>query len=435
MNEGIRKMKIVLICYFSNESLRNKIPLDNRKLYRLTRRIMHLPVKDVNYGDYGPWCTALIHALEKYGDVDLHVITAHSGLMCRRKVFKLGNTVYHVFRADYSTLLKHLIPSSKWWKKLNPLNGQIREEISEIQPDIINLIGAENSFISSSILGLQRRYPIMVTCQTIYNNPDRIKYDRIDNKSAYVERLIFRQMRYLGIANDLIFRLSGELSPGRIPLKIKFPTSELPEIERVDNKEYDFVNFALTMTAKKGFTDCLEALAIVKKSFPDIKLNLTGGYNTEQKAELDQIIISNGLENNVVFTSFIPEMKDLFQHIQKSRFALLPCKLDYISGTLYQAMYYGLPAIAYETEGTPTLNENRECVLLARNSDVKDLANKMLEILNDNQKANLLRNNARCFAEKYMDNSSIAKDLINTYKAVIVNYQQKVPISGNILWK
>ena len=428
-------MKIAIICYFSNESLRNQLPLDNRKLYRFMRRLMRLPVKEVNYGDYGPWCTALINAIEKRKDVELHVITAHPGLTCSRKSFQMGDTNYHVFPTDKSTLLRHLIPSSKWWERLNPLNGLIRSEIAAIKPDIINLIGAENSFIASSVLGLEKLYPILVTCQTIYNNPDRIKYDKVDAKASYVERLIFQKMHYYGIANDLICCLSGELSPGRVPLKIKFPASELPNVVSVESKEYDFVNFALSMTSKKGFTDSIEALAIVRKTFPEIKLNLTGGCNNEQKAELDAIIKKYGLEKNVSFTPFFPEMKDLFLHIQKSRFALLPCKLDFISSTLRQAMYYGLPAIAYETSGTPSLNEEKDCVLLAKNSDVEDLASKMLDILSNEQKAELLRKNARDNAIAYLDNSTIADDLIKTYDAVIENYRHNKSIPKELLWK
>ena len=63
-------------------------------------------------------------------------------------------------------------------------------------------------------------------------------------------------------------------------------------------------------------------------------------------------------------------------HIQKSRFAVLPCKLDHTSGTMAQAMQLGLPIVVYKTTGTPTFNRERECALIAEKENVEGLAEK-----------------------------------------------------------
>ena len=58
-------------------------------------------------------------------------------------------------------------------------------------------------------------------------------------------------------------------------------------------------------------------------------------------------------------------------------------------------MYYEMPVVVYKTAGTPTLNEEKECVLIADMENVKQLAEKMLLLLDDEKKASELCKNAK----------------------------------------
>ena len=194
-------------------------------------------------------------------------------------------------------------------------------------------------------------------------------------------------------------------------------------------KEYDFVNFALTMDLRKGFHDSIKALTIIKKTFPDVKLNLVGGCTLEQKEDLVRLVNELDLKNNVVFTSFFEKQTDLFRHIQKSRFAVLPCKMDHISGTMNQSMQLGLPMVVYKTTGTPAFNREKECALIAENSNVEDLAAKMLVLLEHSEKAEELAHNAREFQEKKVEyNKGNGDRLVANMRAIIDNYRNGTPI-------
>jgi hypothetical protein len=65
--------------------------------------------------------------------------------------------------------------------------------IKKVDPDVIALIGAENPHISGTVLGI-KNIPLILKCQTIYNNPERVKTGEYDEKNAYVERLIFQNL-------------------------------------------------------------------------------------------------------------------------------------------------------------------------------------------------------------------------------------------------
>ena len=177
------------------------------------------------------------------------------------------------------------------------------------------------------------------------------------------------------------------------------------------------------MCEKKGYFDAIKALAIVKQKHPLVTLNLVGGGEGSVKEKLKKLSSELGVETNVVFTSFFEKQEDLFRHIQKSRFALLPSKLDHISGTMVQAMHYGLPLVCYKTDGTPLFNIEKECALIADMNNVEQLAEKMIELMENPFKADMLKRNALERLEKKNNMEACTDRLVNTYKA-IVNYEK-----------
>ena len=427
----MERIKLVLICSFSNSKVRKHLPLDSRKLYGFVRKILHLPAKTNSYGDVAGWDTYMIELLRKRNDVDLYVISAHSGLKSTKVAFELEGVHYYFIKSDFATFLKHVIPSPKLWHSLNPMRPVVAKILKGINPNIIALIGAENSHISGTIVGI-KNVPIIVKCQTIYNNPNRKANGFFDEKNAYVERLIFKEAKYVstdfGIYEQL-FRVYNKTAYNFI---WSFGNI-LPEVNIV-KKEYDFVNYAMGMSPKKGFPDAIEAIAIVKKKHPEVTLNLVGGGSAEQKAELKKMADDLGVGDNVFFTPFFEKQEDLFQHIQKSKFAILPCKMDSIASTIRQAMHYGLPVICYRTDGTPSLNSEKQCVLIAENGDVQMLAEKMLLLLEDHELVETLKVNAKNYASRWSDDERISNQMMTNFMAVMDNYNKGVPVPKELLY-
>lgn len=425
------KIRVALVCHFSNAKVREHLPLDNRKLYTFIRKFLHLPIKESGYGDVAAWDTFFIEMLRRRDDIDLYVIAAHPGLKKNIYSFELEGVHYHFISCELATTLKHIIPNPAIWHKLNPMRPRVRRIIKKIKPDIIALVGAENPHIAGTVLGIDG-IPLIVKCQTIYNSSIYTQRDNYDKINAYIERKIFENLRYVSIGTSMhehMFRVFNQNAYNFIWRLGNI----LPEVKPVE-KEYDFVNYAMAMCDVKGYSDSINALAIVKKRHPLVKLNLIGGGYKEYKEELKKMVERLGLKNNVVFTPFFERQEDMFQHIQKSRFALLPCKMDYISSTQRQAMYYNLPVVCYKTEGTITINKEKECVLLAENSDVNDLASQMLQLLENREKAVELKNNAKEFSARWNDNDKKTKQMVDVFYAVIDNYRNGTPIPESLLF-
>lgn len=426
------RIRVAMVCHFSNAKVREHLPLDDRKLYRLIRKLLRLPTKNGGYGDVAGWDTYMIEQLRKRDDIDLYVISAHSGLKRGVVSFVLEGVHYNFVRCDRATLLKRLIKSPVLWHKLNPMRPAVRKIVNKINPDVIALIGAENAYISGTVLGVGD-YPLIVKCQTIYNNPERGKNGIVDKKNAFVEREIFKNLKYVSVTTKMHHRLFRQMNQTAINFKWALGNL-LPEVKMAD-KRFDFVNYAMGMSDKKGFHDAIKALAIVKNKYPKVLLNLVGGASQEAKKALIDLVVQNGLSDNVTFTPFFERQEDMFQHIQQARFALLPCKLDYISSTIRQAMHYGLPVVCYKTEGTITLNQDKECVLIAENGNVEDLAKKMLLLMDDGSKAEELQKNAKKYSEIWSEDDKITQQMVDVFWAVVDNYRNGTPVPERLQYK
>ena len=422
-------IKVAMICHFSNAEVRSHLPLDrSRKLYTMLRKVLGMPTKSKGYGDIASWDASIIRYFREHDDIELHVISAHSGLKKRVVSYEDQGVHFSFVKCDVATMLKRLIPNDALWRKMNPMVKDVHRLVDQIQPDLVLLVGAENAYYSSTVLGLDQ-YPVYTLCQTVYNNPERAIYSKVDSKNASTEIEIIKEHRYFGVYCKKHYDLLKNLIPNKFIFKFGFPsTGKLLEPTSCE-KQYDFVNFAMGMSARKGFTDAIEATALVIKKHPDMQLNLVGGGSMEQKAELQKMADDLGVHDNVVFTPFFEKKSDLFLHIQKSRFALLPCKMDNTSGTMTQSMQLGLPMVVYRTTGTPSFNKEKECALIAELSNVEDLATKMLELMDDPEKAEMLKKNAREYQEKRVENvKHNGERLMANFKAIIENYKNGTPI-------
>jgi len=192
-------MKVAWICHFSNQDVRNKLPLSKMRISNFLRSI--LGKTKFKYGDFAPWMNNLIKEFEKFEEVELHIIAPHTGLKKKRFDFEMNGIHYHFFKSEDDTLFSRIkntlgfIKSQKYQK--NRL--QIKQTIDQIQPDIINLIGLENTYYSIAALDINN-YPVYVSIQTVLNNPKLSKYGVGDSYAREIEMKIFQKEKYLVVA-------------------------------------------------------------------------------------------------------------------------------------------------------------------------------------------------------------------------------------------
>jgi glycosyltransferase involved in cell wall biosynthesis len=342
---------------------------------------------------------------------------------------------YHFFKSEDDTLFSRIkntlgfIKSQKYQK--NRL--QIKQTIDQIQPDIINLIGLENTYYSIAALDINN-YPVYVSIQTVLNNPKLSKYGVGDSYAREIEMKILQKEKYFGCSGRLYHDLIQQVNDQAIFFKMFFPIQHPPKIEGNIRKEFDFVFYAARVVKNKGIEDTLDALALVKKQKPSVKLNVIGYCPKEYKQFLLKRIEALNLKDNVIFHDYFPVHEDLFRQVLKSKVAVVPGITAIINGTVIEPTLLGLPVVTYKTSGTPYLNREKECVLLAEIGDIEGLANNMLKLMNDENYGQMLAQNANEFVTRTFDNTTSAKRLVEDYKAVIAHYHNGTPIPEELLF-
>ena len=197
-------------------------------------------------------------------------------------------------------------------------------------------------------------------------------------------------------------------------------------------KEYDFVYFAANIS--KAADLAIEAFALAHKTKPDITLDVIGAYADEYKSNLDSIIDKYGITEAVTFEGSLPTHDDVLRQIRLSRFALLPLKVDLTSGTIREAMSNGLPVVTTDTGdfGTQKLNLKRQNVLISPIGDHQALASNMLRLLDDENLAEMLRQNAYQTRSEVRSNEMTARRYVEAYKACIDHSKNGTPLPTSI---
>lgn len=414
-------MKLLLIAGFSNQEIRDSLHLrKNNRFLPYVLKLLNIPRSAGEYHDYASWVTNIISYFEQKEEYELHVLVHHFGMKRRRQDFKIRGIHYHFFPSEYSSVLRK-VKDYKIWRLFQNCGRHTKQILREIKPDLVLLSGAENPVTSVSIL-YAKDYPRLCLCQVVYNDPERAKYSRMNKLISSLEKAIFKEIDCFAVYCRKHFDLLRTIAPGKFIFKFNWPPKgKLLEPSNL-HKEYDFVNFAANHAFTKGTHDSIRALSIVKQSFPSVTLNIVGGCREELLIELSGLIKDLHLEDNVVFTPFFEKKEDLLFHVQKSRFAVLPCKLDNVSGTMIQSMLLGLPIVVYQTMGTLAFNAKRPSALIANMNDVDDLAKQMVALLERPSLAETLRVNGRLYKEEQVSRDAVSWERLVESFPYIIDY-------------
>lgn len=432
---GREKLKVVWICHFSDAKTREKLKFSHCYFFNLYRFIVGKP--SVGHNDMAIWVSNAIKEFEKYEDISLTVIFPHKAIKGHAQSFSINGVDYKCFRSeDDNWRFFFLNKLFKRNKNNYPKNRAfIKKQLAQIDPDIIHVIGAENPYYSVSALDIPDNKPCLLSLQTLMSDPLFYKNYPIGSVEytfrSGLEKEIIKKNKYIGSSitryKEIVLK---DINPNAVFLNIPLAVGvniDLAESE----KFFDFVYFSADIS--KAADDAIEAFALASKQRHGITLNISGGYSECVRQTLDQRIEELGIVNQVFFTGCQPSHSDVLKQIKKSRFALLPLKIDMISGTIREAMACGLPVVSTITPATPSLNNKRESILLSEKGNYEAMAENMLRLLNDKSLAEKLKKNSADTIWEMYSNVKFMNNWRMAYYDVIANFNDGFPITKDLL--
>lgn len=186
----------------------------------------------------------------------------------------------------------------------------------------------------------------------------------------------------------------------------------------------------------KGLHVLIEALAIVKRSVPDVKLYVPGMQDPFAKTDfkskfkrqgyekyLMYLINSLDLRDNVVFTGRLTQQQ-MADRMEKSHIMVIPSSIENLSTTLREAMAVGVPSIASYVGGIPETVKHGENGYLFRHEEYIHLADFILRLFNNDETANKFSTNGKNFIRPYLDENKCTEQLVEIYREIVGGCQE-----------
>lgn len=364
------KIKIVWICHFTNEEVQSLLSLWRKQ------------------DEFASWIPNMLKGFETQENIELHVVSPHDYLK-NPTSFLLRNIHYHFIPYGVPFWHRHWpdILRLDVYSNFYLYRRKVKTIINRIQPDLINLIGAENAYYSYSILDFKNKYPIIVVIQGFISQMRGVtKLSPYQNKRIAVEESILQSFKYYAGEQDSSIYIS-DYNSNHIFFKLYGAINEGLAIETLNSeKSIDCVYFG-ALTKLKGAEDFIRVISEIKEKKPDVKGCILGGGDFK-------LLISLAKELNCIanieFKGFIKTQKELFEYVKASKVFLVPPYFERLSSTIREAMFLKVPIVAYATGGIPYINEFDENIYLVKTGDYQEMARRTLLLLeNKTQRINL----------------------------------------------
>ena len=133
----------------------------------------------------------------------------------------------------------------------------------------------------------------------------------------------------------------------------------------------------------KGYDKVMEALVQIES--PAVKYLIAGSYDVAEKEYIDKAIAKLKLQGRVVLAGFIPE-EDVASYFAMSDCYVMPSVKEGFGIVFIEAMYYGLPVIGGNADGSVDALQHGRLGLLVDPYNVTEIKNAIQKLLDNGER-------------------------------------------------
>lgn len=284
--------------------------------------------------------------------------------------------------------------------------SEFRRVINEVNPDIIHAHDMGASFFASLACG---KIPLI---SHIHNNaynsrgisPKSILYYFAAEKAKHI--FWVSKSSFEGYAFHKSFENKSTVLYNIIDV------DALKEKMLLDKNKYNYdLVFLGRLTYPKNPQRLTEILELVVKKLPQVKMAIIGTGDLEE--EIKSLAAEKGLSDNISFLGF---QSNPLKILNDSKIMLMTSRWEGTPICALEAMALGVPIVSTPTDGLADLITDGNNGFLS--DDNQALADRIIEILENEVLYNELSKNQSLFAIEYNNKEKYKNSVLNSYKQI-----------------
>jgi glycosyltransferase involved in cell wall biosynthesis len=169
----------------------------------------------------------------------------------------------------------------------------------------------------------------------------------------------------------------------------------------------------------KGIDTLLEAVAILRYSYPGVRLTVNGNIPLQGYGGfLRRKVRASGIEENVSFSGWRPAEK-IAEELAHAHVYVIPSFIENSPNSLAEAQLVGTPVVASYTGGIPSMVSDKGTGLLFPPGDAEFCATQIKRMFEDNELALQCSEKGRQVAFARHNSKNVAVTLVDLYKEII----------------
>lgn len=390
-------------------------------------------------GSTGSWLYALVNAFKNSHYTGIGNITMDNVMDIQYDRFDNVEQ----WRIPFKAKKRNGLPIRKYRKSIIKI-------IRDFNPDIIHVWGVEN-YWGYVTKGLTKEFPILIEIQglkrdiaTVYSG-DLSSFEKL--KSTGIKELLKldtiynRRMEYKKwglleaeiIKSHIFFSTHSQWAEAKVkelnPECIMFKNERLLRTEFYSSNVWKPNNSFFIYTSAgysapfKGLLTLIKAVEIIRRKYPQILLNIAGGFQFDGIRRdgyihfLKKYIQKFNIESNITFVGPL-NGKGIVELLRRSSVAVFPSFVESYGLAMAECMAVGIPLVVAYNGGSSYLGRDNENALFFAPGDVAMCAFQIDKILSSNDISNYLSVNARRTCLERNAPEKILNNQISIYKKV-----------------
>lgn len=412
------------------------------KVLWVTAQILPLVADELNIkkSGFGGWIMNMLRELKKAKEIELAVVM-------------VSNKVTFISKSVQEGIICYIAPE-KGIKNINKIDRDYI--VSDYMPDLIHIEGNEfgihNSFSKIKYL------PVLLSLQGILSGYEQYQYGELPiadymfslksgnmltawilylrkhilfNQRIKMEEETIKNVKYISGRTFWDKAHSYWINPNATYFSCNRILRPIfyTQTWNIEEKEKYSIFVGNGYSPLKGLHNVLDAVALLKKEYPNLQLYVAGespivsnkeisiykmGYSNLIRKKIKKYC----LEKNIHFTGSLLS-SEMVKRMKKCHVYCLPSLIENSPNTLGEAMMLGMPCVSAYTGGSPEMAiDEKEC-LFYRANDPKLLAWQIKRIFDDPELALTISKNAKIHAKKTHDPKINKDSLLYAYNKIL----------------